>query len=180
MCNVPSVSAAVTAPGLSRYRQAIEKVRRGPLAGRWLFAWVLLAQLGHLIEHISVAVQGRPLLGPQFDSELSHLVFNGLIAMASLFLVAVYPRNPWVYPLAVLSVFHGIEHVYIFEQFVRTGVTNGPGLFGVGGAVGVIPLQRLDLHNVYNGLEMILMVLGFWEEADVSLDETEVKRCECP
>jgi hypothetical protein len=34
------------------------------------------------------------------------------------------------------------------------------------------------LHNVYNGVVMILMVLGFWEEADVSLDETEVKRCE--
>jgi hypothetical protein len=139
-------------------------MREGPLAGKWLFAWVFLAQLGHLIEHISVAIQGKGLLGPQFDSELSHLLFNGLIAIVSVVLVAVYPRNPWVYPLCVLSVFHGIEHVYIFDQFLRTGVTDGPGLFGMGGAFGVIPLERLDLHNVYNGMELILIALGLQGE----------------
>lgn len=143
---------------------AIAHLQRGPLEGRWLFAWVLLAQFGHLIEHISVAIQGRGLLGPTFDSELSHLLFNGAIAIVSVVLVLVYPRNPWVYPLMLLSILHGIEHVYIFEQFLRTGVTNGPGLFGVGGAIGVIPLERLDLHNVYNGFETILMVLGVWHE----------------
>jgi hypothetical protein len=146
-------------------------MRSGPLQGRWLFAWVFLAQLGHLIEHISVAVQGKALLGPQFDSELSHLLFNGLIAIMSLVLVAVYPRNPWVYPLAVLCVFHGIEHAYIFEQFMRTGLVNGPGLLGQGGAIGIVPLVRVDLHNVYNGLEMILMVLGFWNETEALLTE---------
>ena len=154
----------VTSARRNPYRTLTQIVRSGPLAGRWLFAWVFLAQLGHLIEHISVAIQGKPLLGPQFDSELSHLLFNGLIAIISLVLVMVYPRNPWVYPLAVLSILHGIEHVYIFEQFLRTGVTNGPGLFGVGGAIGVIPLERLDLHNVYNGGEMILIVLGLQDE----------------
>jgi hypothetical protein len=35
-----------------------------------------------------------------------------------------------------------------------------------GGACGVIPLDRFDLHNVYNGFEMILMVLGFWRETE--------------
>jgi hypothetical protein len=148
------------------YRTAISTIRRGPLQGRWLFAWVFLAQLGHLIEHISVAIQGKALLGSQFDSELSHLLFNGLIASVSLALVAVYPRNPWVYPLSLLSMFHGVEHVFIFNQFVKTGVSNGPGLLGLGGAIGLIPLDRLDLHNVYNGFEMVLMVLGLWHEVE--------------
>jgi len=159
-------------------QRAVGLLQSGPLHGRWLFAWVLCAQLGHLVEHISVALQGRGLLGPSFDTELSHLLFNGLIALVSLVLVLVYPRNPWVYPLALLSLLHGIEHVYIYEQFIRTGVSNGPGLFGVGGAFGVIPLERLDLHNVYNGVEMILIVLGFWHETTlIVLSEGVNDRC---
>jgi hypothetical protein len=164
------MATCVTSAVPSLYRRVITNVRAGPLAGKWLFAWVFLAQLGHLIEHISVAIQGKALLGPQFDSELSHLLFNGLIAIVSLVLIAVYPRNPWVYPLAVLSVFHEIEHVYIFNQFLRTGVTDGPGLFGVGGAIGIVPLQRLDLHNIYNGLELILMTLGLQHEVNLTLE----------
>ena len=153
------------------YRRAVRAIRDGPLAGRWLFAWVFLAQLGHLIEHISVAIQGKGLLGSQFDSELSHLLFNGAIAVISILLVLVYPRNPWVYPLLVLSIFHGIEHVYIYRQFLETGVTNGPGLLGRGGAIGLIPLERLDLHNVYNGVELILMTLGIWNETEIMLEK---------
>ena len=160
------------------FRHAIARIRSGPFAGRWLFAWVFLTQLGHLGEHISVAIQGRPLLGPAFDSEVSHLVFNDAIALVAILLVLVYPRNPWVYPLVMLSILHGIEHVYIFEQFLRTGVSNGPGLLGIGGAFGVIPLDRLDLHNVYNGFEMILMVLGFGHETELVLDSEGATKCE--
>jgi hypothetical protein len=93
----------------------------------------------------------------------------------SIVLIAVYPRNPWVYPLALLSLVHGIEHIYIFDEFTRTGVSGGPGLFGRGGAIGLIPLDRLELHNVYNGFEMILMVLGFWNETEILLEEREAK-----
>lgn len=151
----------------------IQAIRNGPFAGRWLFAWAFLAQLGHLIEHIAKQLSGSGLLGPNFDNELSHLVFNGIIALVSLLLVAVYPRNPWVYPLVVLAVLHGIEHVYIYTQFLQTGISGGPGLLGQGGAIGVIPLDRVDLHNVYNGVEMVLMVLGFGYETEDALDEVK-------
>jgi len=133
---------------------------RGPL----LFGYVFVAQLGHLVEHIAKAITGSGLLGPSFDSEWSHLFFNGLIAVLSLVLVAVYPKNPWVYPLAVIAVLHGAEHIYIVAQWLQTGITGGPGLFGLGGRIGLIPLARLDLHNVYNGLEVILLTLGLLEE----------------
>lgn len=151
----------------------IERLSSGPLRGRWLFALVFMAQLGHLGEHIAVAIQGKALLSPQFDSELSHLLFNGAIAVVSILLMLVYPRNPWVYVLMVLSVFHGIEHVYIFNEFVKTGVSNGPGLLGLGGAFGVIPLDRLDLHNVYNGFEVIFLTLGLWDEIEGELAHEE-------
>jgi hypothetical protein len=166
---MPTVAQQVTQPRPNLYRRAIQTARGGPVAGRWLFAWLVLVQLGHLIEHIAKQLTGAGLLGGNFDSEASHLVFNGLIAVVSLALVVVYPRNPWVYPLCLLSVFHGIEHVYIFEQFLRTGVADGPGLFGAGGVIGAFPLPRLDLHNVYNGFEMVLMVLGFWHESEDAL-----------
>lgn len=148
-------------------------MRTGPFAGLWLFGWVFAAQLGHLIEHIAKAITGAGLLGASFDSELSHLLFNGAIAALALVLVAVYPRNPWVYPLAAISIVHGIEHVYIFEQFQWTGLADGPGLLGLGGAIGLIPLQRLDLHNVYNGFEVILMTLGIGHELDRHLTKAE-------
>lgn len=146
-------------------------LRSGPFAGIWLFAWVFAAQLGHLIEHIAKAITGSGLLGRSFDSELSHLAFNGAIAVLAVALVLVYPRNPWVYPLAALSILHGIEHVYIFELFLRTGLSDGPGLLGQGGAIGLIPLDRLDLHNLYNGLEVILLTLGVSHECDLRFAE---------
>lgn len=86
--------------------------------------------------------------------------------MASVGLVLVYGRNPWTYPLLALALFHDLEHFYIFSEFLKTGAANGPGLLGEGGVIGLIPLDRVDLHNGYNGLELVLMVLGLWHELE--------------
>jgi hypothetical protein len=136
-----------------------------------LFGFVFASQLAHLAEHILIKLTGAAVLGSAANSEETHLFFNGFVAVWAMALVWAFPRNPWVYPLALLSIFHGIEHAYIFEQYLRTGVTHGPGLLGLGGAIGWIPLNRLDLHNVYNGFEMILMVLGLWNETEALLAE---------
>jgi hypothetical protein len=128
------------------------------------FGFVFTLQIGHVFEHIAKTLTGQGLLGAQADSEVSHLFFNSLILVLSLRLVYVYPRNFWVYPLAVVCAFHAVEHVYIFEQYLRTGEVNGPGLLGQGGAFGLFPIERLDLHNIYNGVELILMALGFQHE----------------
>ena len=170
-------SEPTTANRLS-YQRLIQAVRVGPLGGLWLFAYVFLAQLGHLVEHIAKQVTGAGVFGAALDSEPSHLIFNGAIALLVLVLVAVYRRNPWVYPLAVLSVFHGIEHAYIFELFVRTGLVEGPGLLGKGGAIGLIPLDRLDLHNIYNGTEVILLQLGLWHEVESTFAEGSQHACD--
>ncbi|MBI3521808.1 MAG: hypothetical protein HY071_01755 [Chloroflexi bacterium] len=128
----------------------------------WLFGLIFSAQTGHLAEHIIKALTGSGLLGPAADSELSHLLFNGLIAVVSVLLIIAYPKNPWVYPLAAICLLHGFEHIYIYQQYLMTGSAGGPGLLGDGGVIGFIPLARLDLHNVYNGAEAVLMALGFW------------------
>ena len=131
---------------------------------RWVnalpFAAVFAAQLAHLAEHIFVKVFGAPLIGAAANNEFTHLAFNSVIALASVFLVINFRYNPWVYPLAVLAVFHMFEHVYIYGHHMSTGIVGGPGLLGVGGVIGLIPLERVDLHNVYNGFEMIFIVLG--------------------
>jgi hypothetical protein len=132
---------------------------------------VFALQFGHLIEHVAKAVTGAGLLGTSFDSEFSHFVFNGLIAAAAVWLLLMYPRNPWTYPLAMLTVLHGFEHVYIFREFLANGVSNGPGVFAQGGLIGVIPLIREDLHNTYNGLEAILIVLGLGHEVEANFSD---------
>jgi len=136
----------------------------------WVFAFAFLAQVAHLGEHIMVKLRGTALIGPAADSEETHLAFNALIAVLALVLMWRYPRNAWVYPLAVLAVFHAIEHVYICEQYLRTHIVNGPGLLGRGSAIGIFPIDRLDLHNIYNGFEVILLLLGFRLELDPLLE----------
>lgn len=133
------------------------------------FGLVVTFQVGHLVEHIAVRIRGEALLGAAANTEETHLIFNGLIAVFALLLVRAFRRNPWVYPLVLVSALHGGEHAYIYEQYIRTGVANGPGLFGIGGVIGLVPLERLDLHNAYNGSELILLVLGFWNEVEVLL-----------
>lgn len=137
------------------------------------FGFVFASQIGHLSEHILVRLTGSAVLGAAANSEETHLVFNGLVALWSLVLVWSFRRNGWVYLLAILAVLHGIEHAYIYEQYLRTGITDGPGLLGFGGAIGLIPLARVDLHNIYNGFELILIALGFQSEIDATLSREE-------
>lgn len=142
-----------------------------PFSEVGLFWYVVGAQLGHLVEHITKTITGSALLGPAFDNEISHLGFNLLIAVLAVALVRTHRGNPWVYPLLAIALLHGLEHGYIFAKHMQTGVVNGPGLFGLGGVIGIVPLARTDLHNTYNGLEMILMVLGLRFQLGSTPDE---------
>ena len=137
-----------------------------------MFGWIFFAQLGHFIEHIAKAATGSGLLGSSFDTEISHFLFNTAIAVLVVALLVRYPRNPWVYPLVVVALLHGIEHGYILANYMRTGISDAPGLLGRGGVLGLIALERAELHNAYNGVEMILLTLGFRNEIEVDIDTT--------
>lgn len=60
--------------------------------------------------------------------------------------------------------------VAIYERLLRTGLTGGPGMLGRRGAIGLISVQRVDLHNVYNGFEVILLTLDFMYETDARFE----------
>jgi hypothetical protein len=162
---VRSATPVLRLPGVPSIDRAALKVA--------LFGFVLASQLGHLGEHILLKLTGLPFLGSVADTEETHLIFNGLVAVFAVGLVRAFPHNPWVYPLVLLSVFHGIEHVYIYEQYLRIGTSDGPGLLGIGGAIGLIPVARLELHNIYNGFELILIVLGFRYETGLPTTSPE-------
>jgi hypothetical protein len=130
-----------------------------------LFAAVLAAQAGHLGEHIIKSILGYGLVAAG-DNEYSHLIFNSAIAVFSLTLLALLPKNVWMWPLAAVSVWHGIEHLYTFELFLRDGISGHAGLLGHDALLGIVPLSSFAMHNAYNGLEVIFLFLGFEDELE--------------
>ena len=148
-----------------------------PLA---MFAFVFGLQVGHLLEHVTLALSGNAFLGPEADTQLFHYAFNTLILFSSAILVRTYSRNPWTYVLLIVAGLHEAEDTTTYVRFVlQSHVLNGlldasdPGLMGIGGTIGLLPLRAVDLHNLYNGLEWILVTLGFWHEVEaISTGET--------
>jgi hypothetical protein len=90
------------------------------------------------------------------------------VAIVALMLARQLPRNLWVYPLAGVALAHGLEHAYAYGHLLTSGVGASRGLLGTGGVIGLIPLPPVDLHNVYNGVELILLTLGLQYEIDTS------------
>jgi hypothetical protein len=138
-----------------------------------LFGFAFGLQVGHLVEHLSLAFRGAAFLGPEADSPLHHFLFNTLIALLAVVLVRSYRENPWVYALAAVAVFHELEDAYNYFHFAfATGLIDGPpqpdanGVLARGGILGVLPVAPVDLHNLYNGLEWILLALGFWHQTE--------------
>jgi len=41
--------------------------------------------------------------------------------------------------------------------------------------IGVFPIPRVQLHNVYNGIEVILLMLGFIYQTEVLLAHSRVR-----
>lgn len=169
------LEAAAVADSRERTRARVNALIRA----LGLFALLFWFQVGHMVEHLSLAFRGQPLLGAEADSQLFHLVFNLAIALLAIAILIRHPRNPWAYPLALVCVLHEAEDVYVYVRFVATtGALNGAitegeaGLLGADGALHLLPIQQLDLHNLYNGLEWILVTLGFWHQVDDQLQKT--------
>jgi len=146
-----------------------------------VFGFAFGLQLGHLVEHLSLAFRGVAFLGPEADSPLTHFVFNTLIAVLAIVLVRSYRGNPWVYPLAIVAFFHELEDGYNYFHFAfATGLLDGPpqllatGVLARGGVLAVLPVAPVDLHNLYNGLEWILLALGFWHQTEAVLSDPPV------
>ena len=139
----------------------------------WLaFLFILVVTQGaHLLEHVAQMVQihllglsglqARGIFG-MLDIEWVHFIWNSWVLACTVLLVFLFRKNPWLWVLLLISVWHEIEHVYIMSVFLRTGHPGAPGLLARGGAIGGgLPLTRPDLHFYYNLLEELVLIIAY-------------------
>ena len=106
-------------------------------------------------------LQARGIFG-MLDLEWVHFIWNSWVLLCAVLLVFLYRKNPWLWVLLVISVWHEMEHVYIMSVFLHTGHVGTPGLLARGGAIGGgLPLSRPDLHFFYNLLEELLLIVAY-------------------
>jgi hypothetical protein len=139
----------------------------------WLaFFFILVVTQGtHLLEHVAQMVQihllglsglqARGILG-MLNIEWVHFIWNSWVLLCAVLLVFLFRKNPWLWVLLVISVWHEIEHISIMSVFLRTGHPGAPGLLALGGAIGGgLPLSRPDLHFFYNLLEELVLIIAY-------------------
>jgi hypothetical protein len=138
-----------------------------------LFFVLMVAQSMHFIEHIAqmtqihllglAGTQAHGLIG-MLDLEWVHFIFDGIIITTCAFiLIFPFRRNPYLWALLPIAVWHAIEHIFIITYYIRTGIPGSPGLLAQGGLInGGLPITRPDLHFLYNLAEETLIVLGFF------------------
>jgi len=182
MSGIASSDGVRAAPGIAAEDQASVRTKMPPTSFRAavfsfaLFGALFWLQAGHLAVHISLALTGHAIFGPEADTQLIHFSFNTAIAALTVLVAVKHRRNPWVYPLLMVAWLHEIEDLYTYVRFVlATGALDGPiiegehGLLGRDGALALLPIAQVELHNWYNGLEWILITLGFAHELDAAL-----------
>lgn len=161
------------------------KLRTDMLAYGWLafFELLVILQLAHLAEHVSQMVELHALAWPlplargiigEFDIEPVHFWWNTTILFGATLLLFRYRRNGWLWSSWLFSIWHEIEHAYIyFHWYLGEGISGHPGILGAGGLVDqahvAIPylttMGRADLHFWYNLFEIELFVIAFLVQA---------------
>jgi hypothetical protein len=142
----------------------------------WLALLYLLVvtQGGHFLEHVAQIYQihvlglkgpAAPGIFGALDVEWVHFLWNTWVLLTVGVLVSRFPRNPWLWSLVPMTVWHEVEHSWIMVEFIRSGVAGTPGLLASGGVIGGgLPLVRPDLHFLYNLAETVPLVMAFvWQ-----------------
>lgn len=152
---------------------------------QWLafFELLVILQLGHFIEHVTQIVQLHLLEWPPFlargivgelDIEPVHFWWNTIVLLAATLLLVRYARNYWLWGSWLFSVWHELEHVYLyFFWFLQRGISGHPGILGAGGILDeanltlpvLTTLGRAELHFWYNLFEIGLFVIAFAVQA---------------
>jgi hypothetical protein len=139
-----------------------------------IFTLLVLAQAGHLFEHVVQMIQlhafrltgsdARGLVG-QLDIEWVHFVWNAGVVVLLGALLFHYRANRWLVAACLFAAFHLVEHDVIMMSFLTTGIAGSPGLLSSGGSVGGgLPIARPDLHFIYNAIEVSLIAIAYgWQ-----------------
>jgi hypothetical protein len=142
------------------------------------FGALTLFQLGHMVEHAAELAQlfvnhgnlaqSHGVFGV-LDNEVVHFYWNvGVWVGIAVLLYRVGSRNPWLWIAFAAASIHMVEHVYLFwlyvfhQEFWSAG--GWAGILGSGGLLGS-PLDRPYLHFVYNYLEIVPLVIAFWDQS---------------
>jgi hypothetical protein len=139
-----------------------------------VFTLLLLAQTGHLLEHVWQMVQlhllgltgsdARGLVG-QLDIEWVHFGWNaGVVLLLGVLLIHAR-SNRWLVVACVIAAYHLVEHDVIMMSFLATGIPGSPGLLASGGLIGGgLPISRPDLHFLYNLVETAAIAVAYrWQ-----------------
>ncbi len=144
------------------------------------FTFLLLAQTGHLLEHVAQMVQihtlgltgsdARGIVG-QLDIEWVHFVWNAVVVVLLGILLFHFRSNGWLVAAGVFAAWHLVEHDVIMMSFLATGISGSPGLLAAGGAIGGgLPISRPDLHFLYNVVETTLIAVAYRWQLRLALD----------
>jgi len=144
------------------------------------FTFLLLAQTGHLLEHVAQMVQihtlgltgsdARGIVG-QLDIEWVHFVWNAVVVVLLGILLFHFRSNGWLVAAGVFAAWHLVEHDVIMVSFLATGIPGSPGLLAAGGALGGgLPVSRPDLHFLYNVVETALIAVAYRSQVRLALD----------
>lgn len=135
------------------------------------FFILVVTQGGHFIEHLAQmsqiyilgipAMEAHGLIGT-LDIEWVHFIWNSWVLIYAIFLLYYGRKNPWLWALLILALWHEAEHVYIIDCYLKTGMVGSPGLLAHGGALwGGLPINRPSLHFLYALVEEGLIILGY-------------------
>ncbi len=151
----------------------------------WLafFELLVILQIGHFAEHVSQVIElhwleWSPVLAHgifgDLDIEPVHWWWNTSILFSATLLLLKFRRNRWLWASWIFSIWHELEHLYIyFWWFLPQGVSGHPGILGAGGLLDqaniflpyLTTLSRADLHFWYNLFEIGLFVIAFGVQA---------------
>jgi hypothetical protein len=141
------------------------------------FAALTVFQLGHMTEHTAELVQlfrnhgnlaqSHGVFG-LLDTEVVHFYWNiGVWLGIAFLLYRLGSRNPWLWIAFGAASLHMVEHVYLYwlyvfhQDFWSAG--GWAGIMGRGALIGS-PLDRPYLHFLYNYLEVVPLVIAFWDQ----------------
>ncbi len=96
------------------------------------------------------------------DIEWVHFIWNSWVLIYGIFLLYFGRKNPWLWALLILALWHEAEHIYIIDCYLKAGMAGNAGLLARGGALwGGLPITRPDLHFLYTLIEESLIILGY-------------------
>jgi hypothetical protein len=142
------------------------------------FGALTLFQLGHMMEHTAELVQlfvnhgnlaqSHGVFGV-LDNEAVHFYWNiGVWAGIAVLLYRLGSRNLWLWIAFAAASIHMVEHIYLYWLYVfhhEFWAAGGwAGILGRGGIIGSA-LDRPYLHFAYNYLEVVPLVIAFWDQS---------------